>query len=77
MRSWQVTITGSGFVGATSVTFNGVKASFTVKSGTEITAMVPGGAATGPIRHQNGWRKRQAQDKFHVHVEDEDMRVPW
>ena len=45
----KVTITGSGFIGATKVTFGGVKASYTVNSGTQITATVPTGAITGKI----------------------------
>jgi uncharacterized repeat protein (TIGR03803 family) len=46
----QVTIKGSGFIGATKVTFGGVKAvSYTVDSGTQITATVPTGAITGKI----------------------------
>lgn len=46
----QVTITGSGFLGATVVKFGGVKAtSFTVNSGTSITATVPVGAKTGKV----------------------------
>jgi uncharacterized repeat protein (TIGR03803 family) len=46
----KVTITGSGFIGATKVTFGGVKAiSYTVHSGTQITATVPIGAKTGNI----------------------------
>ncbi len=46
----QVTIAGSGFIGATKVTFGGVKAtSYTVDSGTQITATVPTGAKTGKI----------------------------
>jgi uncharacterized repeat protein (TIGR03803 family) len=45
----QVTITGSGFVGATQVKFGGVKSSFTVNGGTQITATVPPGAKTGKI----------------------------
>jgi uncharacterized repeat protein (TIGR03803 family) len=46
----KVTITGSGFIGATKVTFGGVKAtSYTVDSGTQITATVPTGAMTGNI----------------------------
>ena len=46
----KVTITGSGFIGATKVTFGGVKAiSYTVNSGTQITATVPTGAITGNI----------------------------
>jgi hypothetical protein len=45
-----VTITGSGFTGATKVSFGGVKATaFTVNSGTTVTATVPGGAKTGKI----------------------------
>lgn len=46
----QVTITGSGFTGATKVTFGGVKApTFTVNSATKVTATVPTGAKTGRI----------------------------
>jgi len=46
----KVTITGSGFIGATKVTFGGVKAiSYTVDSGIQITATVPTGAKTGNI----------------------------
>jgi hypothetical protein len=45
----SVTITGTGFTGATAVTFNGTPASFTVDLGTLITATVPVGATDGPI----------------------------
>lgn len=46
----EVTITGSGFTGATKVTFGGLKAtSYSVNSGTMITAAVPSGAVTGKI----------------------------
>jgi Concanavalin A-like lectin/glucanases superfamily/IPT/TIG domain/Fibronectin type III domain/Calcineurin-like phosphoesterase len=44
-----VTVTGSGFAGATSVTFNGTAATFSVVSGTQLTATVPAGATSGPI----------------------------
>jgi hypothetical protein len=44
-----VTITGTGFIGATDVEFNGTPASFTVPSDTQTTATVPQGATTGPI----------------------------
>ena len=45
-----VTITGQCFTGATAVTFGGVPAtSFTVDSDTQITAVAPAGAATGPV----------------------------
>jgi hypothetical protein len=44
-----VTITGNGFTGANAVKFNGISASFTVNSDTQITATVPRGATTGLI----------------------------
>jgi IPT/TIG domain len=46
----SVTITGTNFTGATSVTFNNVTATFTVNSATQITATVPATATTGPIK---------------------------
>lgn len=46
----SVTITGSGFTGATAVSFNAVIASFTFNSDSQITATVPSGATTGPIK---------------------------
>lgn len=46
-----VTITGSGFTGASKVSFGGKNATvFTVNSGTRITATVPSGAVTGKIK---------------------------
>jgi hypothetical protein len=45
-----MTITGSGFTGATGVAFNGAAAAtYAVQSDTQITASVPAGATTGPI----------------------------
>ena len=45
-----VTVTGSGFTGASSVSFGSTPASFTVDSDTQITAVVPVGAVTAPIK---------------------------
>ncbi len=45
----HVTILGSGLTGATSVSFNGRPAVFSVVSATEITTTVPRGATTGPV----------------------------
>lgn len=45
----DVIILGHNFTGSTGVTFNGIAASFTVVSDTEITATVPAGAATGSV----------------------------
>ncbi|MFL5962237.1 MAG: IPT/TIG domain-containing protein [Gaiellaceae bacterium] len=49
-----VTVTGTGFTGATSVTFNGTAASsFTVGSDTQLTATVAVGSTSGPIAVTN------------------------
>jgi hypothetical protein len=45
-----VIILGSDLSGATSVTFNGTTASFTVATATEITTAVPAGAHSGAIQ---------------------------
>ncbi len=45
----SMTLSGTGFSGATSVSFNGAAATFVVNSDTKITAPVPAGAASGPI----------------------------
>jgi uncharacterized repeat protein (TIGR03803 family) len=44
-----VDILGNNLTGATGVTFNGIAASFTVVSDTEIQATVPAGATTGTV----------------------------
>ena len=46
----SVVITGTGFTGVSSVTFNNVSAAFVFNSDTQITATVPTTATTGPIR---------------------------
>jgi uncharacterized protein (TIGR03437 family) len=45
-----VTILGTNLTGASSVTFNGTAATFTVVSGSEITTTVPTDATTGPVQ---------------------------
>jgi uncharacterized repeat protein (TIGR03803 family) len=45
-----VAILGTKLAGATSVTFNGTAATFTVVSNTEISTTVPTGATTGPVQ---------------------------
>jgi hypothetical protein len=44
-----VTINGTNFINPTAVGFNGVAANFTVNSTTQIVAIVPNGATSGPI----------------------------
>ena len=46
----SVTVTGTNFTGASSVTFNNQAASFSVVSSTQITASVPNCSSTGQIR---------------------------
>ncbi len=45
----SVTITGTAFTGATTVRIDGVKATFTVHSSTQVEATVPDGALAGTI----------------------------
>jgi hypothetical protein len=45
----RVLLSGGGFSGASSVSFNGTTASFAVSSTTSITATVPSAATSGPI----------------------------
>jgi RNA polymerase sigma factor (sigma-70 family) len=44
-----VQVIGHNFTGATAVKFNGVAASFSITSDSQITAQVPSGATSGPI----------------------------
>jgi uncharacterized protein (TIGR03437 family) len=46
----QIFILGTNLMGATSVTFGGTPAAFTVVSATEITATVPKSATTGTVQ---------------------------
>lgn len=45
----SVTITGTGFIGATAVNFNGTGATFNILSATSIVVVVPAGVITGKI----------------------------
>jgi uncharacterized repeat protein (TIGR03803 family) len=45
-----VVILGNGLTGTSSVTFNGIAASFTVESDTSIKTSVPAGATTGAVQ---------------------------
>src|SRR6266536_2476655 len=45
----SVAIGGTNFTGATALSLNGVAATFTVTSATQITATVPAGATTGKV----------------------------
>ncbi len=49
-----VTISGTGFTGATDVKFNGTSASYVVDNDGQISAIVPFGAATGVISVTRG-----------------------
>lgn len=50
----RITLTGTGFTGATTVSFSGVNAfSFSVDSDTSISVTVPTGASTGRLRVYN------------------------
>src|SRR5207247_1142308 len=46
----SVTIIGTSFIGVTAAIFNGAPATFTVVSSTQISAVVPAAATTGPIK---------------------------
>lgn len=61
-----VTISGRGFTATTGVTFDGTPASFTFKSNTKLTAIVPAGATTGPIAVTNPAGTAQSSTPFTV-----------
>jgi len=62
-----VTIAGTGFIGATKVTFNRRTANnFTVDSNTQIRAVVPPSARTGPIGVTNAAGTAQSSINFTV-----------
>jgi hypothetical protein len=62
----SVTVTGTSFTGASSVTFNGTAAAYTVNSDTQITTTVPSGATTGPIAVTNAGGTGTSSSSFTV-----------
>jgi large repetitive protein len=62
----SVVITGVAFTGALAVAFNGVGATFTVDSDTQITAVVPAGATTGKIKVTTGGGPASSATNFQV-----------
>jgi uncharacterized protein (TIGR03437 family) len=61
-----VTINGSGFKGATKVTFGGVAASFTVVSANQVKATVPRKARSGRIAITTSGGTAQSSTSFTV-----------
>jgi uncharacterized repeat protein (TIGR03803 family) len=61
-----VNILGSDLTGATSVTFNGTTATFTVISASEITTTVPTGATTGFVEVTTPGGKLKSNTKYRV-----------
>jgi uncharacterized repeat protein (TIGR03803 family) len=61
-----VTILGTDLTGATSVTFNGQAATFTVVSSSEITTNVPTGATTGEVEVKTPGRTFTSNVEFRV-----------
>jgi uncharacterized repeat protein (TIGR03803 family) len=61
-----VGILGQGLAGTTSVSFNGVSAEFTVRSGTCLTATVPNGATTGLVAVVTSTRTLKSNQTFIV-----------
>jgi hypothetical protein len=62
----EVTITGTGLMQATKVTFDNVSATFTVNSDSQITTAVPTAAATGKIKLTTKGGSATSSKKFTV-----------
>jgi uncharacterized repeat protein (TIGR03803 family) len=61
-----VIILGTNLTGATSVSFNGAAATFTVVSSSEITTTVPAGATTGKVQVTTPSSTLKSSQIFHV-----------
>ncbi|MDB6065707.1 MAG: hypothetical protein JWR26_1915 [Pedosphaera sp.] len=64
----SVTLTGTNFLSVSSVSFNGVSASFLATSDTALTAIVPAGATTGPLSIVNATTNFVTSSNFIVDV---------
>lgn len=73
----SVTLTGTNFTSATTVAFNGIAASFTVVSDTQITTSVPNGATTGPISVINPAGTGTSTTNFTVTIGSGQKWVLW
>ncbi len=62
----SVIITGTSFTGVISVTFNGVSAAFSANTDTQITAVVPVNATTGPIQVTDSADRTATSAQFFV-----------
>jgi hypothetical protein len=62
-----VKILGSNLTGATSVTFSGTAATFTVKAKSEIATTVPTGATTGTVQVVTPGGTLSSNVPFRVH----------
>ena len=62
----SVIITGTGFTGTISVTFNGTAALYSVDADTQVTAFVPAGATTGPIQLTDGADRTTTSAQFFI-----------
>ena len=64
----SVSITGTNFINVSDVKFKNTSATFTVNSSTQITAIVPSGALTGPIAVTNPSGTATSSTNFTVTV---------
>jgi hypothetical protein len=63
-----VTITGTNFLSAVAVLFNGTSSTFVTNSNSSLAAVVPNGATTGPIRITNNFSAAVTTNSFIVDI---------